>query len=77
SAELVLAGFTDNVGSEAYNLPLSKRRVESVANYLQEQGVGMERMTLLWYGSTNPIADNGTPEGRAKNRRVEVAVGGM
>jgi OmpA-OmpF porin, OOP family len=77
SAEVVLAGFTDNVGSEAYNLPLSKRRVESVANYLKEQGVGMERMTLLWYGSTNPIADNGTPEGRAKNRRVEVAVGGM
>jgi OOP family OmpA-OmpF porin len=76
-ANVVLAGFTDNVGTEAYNLPLSKRRVESVANYLKQQGVGMDRMTLLWYGQTNPIADNSTPEGRAKNRRVEIAVGGM
>jgi OOP family OmpA-OmpF porin len=76
-ANVVMAGFTDNVGTEAYNLPLSKRRVESVANYLEQQGVGMDRMTLLWYGQTNPIADNSTPEGRAKNRRVEVAVGGM
>ena len=71
-ANVVMAGFTDNVGTEAYNLPLSKRRVESVANYLEQQGVGMDRMTLLWYGQTNPIADNATPEGRAKNRRVEL-----
>jgi OmpA-OmpF porin, OOP family len=77
SANVVMAGFTDNVGTEAYNLPLSKRRVESVANYLEQQGVGMDQMTLLWYGQTNPIADNSTPEGRAKNRRVEIAVGGM
>ena len=77
NTNVVLAGFTDNVGAEAYNLPLSKRRVESVAKYLEQEGVGMDRMTLLWYGQTNPIADNGTPEGRAKNRRVEVAVGGM
>ena len=77
NTNVVMAGFTDNVGTEAYNLPLSKRRVESVANYLEQQGVGMDRMTLLWYGQTNPIADNSTPEGRAKNRRVEVAVGGM
>jgi outer membrane protein OmpA-like peptidoglycan-associated protein len=41
------------------------------------QGVGTDRMTQLWYGQTNPIADNSTEEGRAKNRRVEVAVGGM
>jgi OOP family OmpA-OmpF porin len=77
SANVVMAGFTDNVGTEAYNLPLSKRRVESVAKYLEQQGVGMDQMTLLWYGQTNPIADNSTPEGRAKNRRVEIAVGGM
>jgi outer membrane protein OmpA-like peptidoglycan-associated protein len=74
---VVMAGFTDNVGTEAYNLPLSKRRVESVANYMEQQGVGADRMALLWYGQTNPIADNSTPEGRAKNRRVEIAVGGM
>jgi OOP family OmpA-OmpF porin len=76
-ANVVMAGFTDSVGTEAYNLPLSKRRVESVAGYLEGQGVGKDRMTLLWYGQTNPIADNSTPEGRAKNRRVEIAVGGM
>jgi outer membrane protein OmpA-like peptidoglycan-associated protein len=74
---VVMAGFTDSVGTEAYNLPLSKRRVKSVANYLEQQGVGMDRMTLLWYGKTNPLANNSTREGRAKNRRVEVAVGGM
>ena len=77
NTNVVMAGFTDNVGSEEYNLPLSQRRVESVANYLEQQGVGMDQMTLLWYGQTNPIADNSTPEGRAMNRRVEVAVGGM
>jgi outer membrane protein OmpA-like peptidoglycan-associated protein len=73
---VVLAGFTDDVGTETYNLPLSKRRVESVADYLERQGVGKDRMTLLWYGQTNPIADNSTAEGRAMNRRVEIAVGG-
>jgi len=73
---VVLAGFTDNIGTEAYNLPLSKRRVESVANYLEQQGIGRDRMTLLWYGQTNPIADNSTAEGRAMNRRVEVAAAG-
>lgn len=77
NTNVVMAGFTDNVGTEAYNLPLSKRRVESVAKYLEQQGVGMDQMTLLWYGKTNPIADNSTAEGRAKNRRVEVAVGDM
>jgi outer membrane protein OmpA-like peptidoglycan-associated protein len=76
-ANVVMAGFTDSVGSEEYNLPLSQRRVESVANYLEQQGVSADQMALLWYGKTNPIADNSTPEGRAKNRRVEIAVGGM
>ena len=76
SAHVVMAGFTDNVSAEANNLPLSKRRVEGVATYLEQQGMGMDCMTLLWHEMTNPLADNSTPEGRAKNRRVEVAVGG-
>jgi outer membrane protein OmpA-like peptidoglycan-associated protein len=76
-ANVVMAGFTDSIGTEEYNLPLSQRRVESVAKYLEQQGVGRDQMALLWYGKTNPIADNSTPEGRAKNRRVEIAVGGM
>jgi outer membrane protein OmpA-like peptidoglycan-associated protein len=74
---VVMAAFTDKVGTEAYNLPLSQRRVESVAKYLEQQDVGMDQMALQWYGQANPIDDNRTPEGRAKNRRVEVAVGGM
>jgi len=76
-ADVVMAGFTDSVGTEEYNLPLSQRRVESVANFLKQKGVSADQMALLWYGKTNPIASNSTPEGRAKNRRVEIAVGGM
>ena len=76
-ADVVMAGFTDSIGTEEYNLPLSQRRVESVANFLKQMGVSADQMALLWYGKTNPIADNSTPEGRAKNRRVEIAVGGM
>lgn len=76
-ADVVMAGFTDSIGTEEYNLPLSQRRVESVANFLKQMGVSKDQMALLWYGKTNPIADNSTPEGRAKNRRVEIAVGGM
>jgi outer membrane protein OmpA-like peptidoglycan-associated protein len=44
---------------------------------MEQQGVDVDSLTLLWYGKTNPVADNSTPEGCAKNRRVEVAVGGM
>jgi OOP family OmpA-OmpF porin len=73
-ANVVMAGFTDNIGTEEYNLPLSQRRVESVANFLNQMGVSKDQMALLWYGKTNPIATNSTPEGRAKNRRVEIAV---
>ncbi|MEN8808251.1 MAG: OmpA family protein [Desulfobacterales bacterium] len=76
-SDVVMAGFTDSVGTEEYNLPLSQRRVESVANFLKQMGVSADQMALLWYGKTNPIASNSTPEGRAKNRRVEIAVGGM
>ena len=75
---VVLNGYTDNVGSEEYNLALSRKRAESVASYLTGRpGVGRERIVLQWYGYANPIASNDTEEGRAKNRRVEMAVGGM
>ncbi len=65
-------GHTDNVGSAAYNVQLSKRRAESVKRYLVSQGVAADRIETQGLGLTKPIADNDTAEGRAKNRRVEV-----
>ena len=78
NAKVALAGFADSTGDEEYNLYLSKLRAESVASYLMQNfNIPSERIATFWYGKTNPIADNSTPQGRAKNRRVEVAVGGM
>ena len=73
---VVLAGFTDSVGSEEYNLGLSRRRAESVAAYLISTiNVDESRIVTDWFGKTNPIGDNGTAEGRLMNRRVEIGVG--
>jgi len=72
----VLAGFTDSVGSEEYNLGLSRRRAESAAAYLMKSAnVDENRIVLHWFGELNPVAGNDTSEGRSMNRRVEVAVG--
>jgi len=72
----VLAGFTDNTGDPEYNLHLSRMRVQSAKNYIVEQSrIDPDRVIPLWYGATNFIATNDTPEGRAKNRRVEIAIG--
>ncbi|MGI9221940.1 MAG: OmpA family protein [Woeseiaceae bacterium] len=78
STFVVLAGYTDNHGVEDYNEHLSQVRTEMVADYLTEQhGIDDSRLVLHWHGSDNPIASNDTAEGRAKNRRVEIAVGGL
>jgi OOP family OmpA-OmpF porin len=69
---LVAAGYTDDVGSRNYNEGLSRKRAEMVGNYLKSKGVESSRMVLLWYGLTNPIVPNTSPENRAKNRRVEI-----
>jgi len=72
----VLAGFTDNVGNPAYNLQLSRMRAESAKNYILTQSrIDPNRVIVMWYGATNFIADNATEEGRARNRRVEIAIG--
>ena len=72
----VLHGYTDSTGSEAYNYGLSRQRAESVTSYLEAKfNVGTERLISQWYGPLNPVADNGTAEGRNLNRRVELAVG--
>ena len=74
----VLAGYTDDVGIEDYNEHLSQMRTEMVARYLEdEHDIDPSRLVLHWHGSDNPIASNDTDEGRAQNRRVEVAVGGV
>ena len=78
NAYALLVGYTDSTGSEEYNLGLSNRRADSVAAYLMNNhGVSQDQIVVNWYGEANPIADNSSPGGRAQNRRVEVAVGGM
>jgi len=73
---VVLAGFTDSVGSDEYNLGLSRRRAESVAAYLKNNAnIAEDRIVVDWFGKINPIASNDTVEGRRMNRRVEIGVG--
>ncbi len=67
-------GHTDSTGSEQYNLDLSRRRAESVSNFLVSRGVARARIESLGYGEQYPIADNTTEDGRAQNRRVEIRI---
>lgn len=77
-AFVVAAGFTCSIGDKEYNLALSRRRAEAFRNLLVERyGIDAGRIVTLWYGERNPMADNGTREGRQLNRRVEIAVGGI
>jgi outer membrane protein OmpA-like peptidoglycan-associated protein len=71
---LKLEGHTDNKGSADYNLKLSKARANSVKKYLEDKGIKPTRIEADGFGSTKPIADNSTEEGREKNRRVEFKV---
>lgn len=71
---ILLEGHTDSTGTEEYNLDLSKKRSQSVANYLATQKVNPARFTIMGYGESQPIASNESSEGRAQNRRVEVAI---
>ncbi|RFZ88538.1 glycine zipper 2TM domain-containing protein [Shinella sp. WSJ-2] len=67
-------GHTDSVGNAGYNMDLSNRRANSVANYLASRGVDQRRMSAMGYGLERPIASNATEAGRAQNRRVEIAI---
>jgi OOP family OmpA-OmpF porin len=69
-----IAGYTDSVGSAAYNLALSKKRAAAVKNYLIGKGVPASNLVSQGYGKGSPIASNDTEEGRAENRRVEFSV---
>jgi outer membrane protein OmpA-like peptidoglycan-associated protein len=67
-----VAGYTDNVGDKSANQKLSERRATSVANWLAAHGIDRSRLSIRGYGESNPVADNSTTEGRARNRRVEL-----
>ena len=72
--QVEVAGHTDSKGSDAYNQKLSERRALAVKEYLAGRGVEASRMTAVGYGETQPVADNGTDEGREYNRRTELKV---
>ena len=69
-----IAGHTDSEGTDERNQKLSNRRAQAVSQYLTKVGVDANRLTAVGYGSSKPIADNASAEGRAKNRRIEFTV---
>jgi OOP family OmpA-OmpF porin len=73
SLKIEVQGHTDNVGGDAYNQTLSEARARAVADWLARHGVAAARLSARGYGKTKPVADNNNDEGRAKNRRVEIA----
>jgi len=73
---IIAVGHTDGIGSDAYNNKLSVRRAESVKAYLVSKGIEPNRVYTEGKGKKQPVADNKTAEGRAKNRRVEIEVVG-
>jgi OmpA-OmpF porin, OOP family len=73
---IIAVGHTDSVGSDGYNQKLSVRRAEAVKAYLVSKGIEKNRVYTEGKGEKQPVADNKTSEGRAKNRRVEIEVVG-
>jgi len=71
-APIDIAGHTDSLGSEAYNQSLSQRRAAAVSRFLTAQGVSATRLRVHGHGESQPVADNATEQGRARNRRVEI-----
>ncbi len=69
-----IVGHTDSTGAADFNQRLSERRAQSVATYLQTRQVKTERMSILGMGENQPIADNGSAEGRQQNRRAELTL---
>ena len=74
--EVTIDGHTDNTGSDKVNNPLSVKRAEATKKYLVSKGVNGDRLVTAGFGSTQPVADNKTKEGRRKNRRIEIKIKG-
>jgi outer membrane protein OmpA-like peptidoglycan-associated protein len=72
--DILVEGDTDATGTEEYNVALSKRRAQSVADYLASLSVARTRIGMVGLGETNPVASNDTESGRQQNRRVEIAI---
>lgn len=72
--DVKVSGHTDNTGSERHNVTLSTRRAEVVAEYLVDKGADYDHVTFEGFGSSMPIMSNDIPEGRSKNRRVEILI---
>jgi outer membrane protein OmpA-like peptidoglycan-associated protein len=73
---LAVEGYTDSVGTDDVNMKLSQERADTVREYLVSQGLPEGTVTAQGFGKADPVADNGTPAGRQKNRRVEIVVSG-
>ncbi len=71
---ILVEGHTDNKGTDTYNLGLSQRRADAVGNYLKANGITSSRLTIKWYGESQPKVDNTTDANRAENRRVEFGI---
>jgi outer membrane protein OmpA-like peptidoglycan-associated protein len=72
--DILVVGFTDSKGSDAYNQGLSERRANSVVAYLKSKGISSSRLSSIGQGESNPRGDNETEAGRAQNRRVEFGI---
>ena len=71
---ILVVGHTDSAGTEEYNMTLSKNRAYAVTNYLVNRGLPNGRFNTNWFGESQPMYDNSTSQGRAKNRRVNIAI---
>jgi len=71
---LLVEGHTDDKGADSYNLALSEKRAKAVGDYLKKDGIASSRLTINWYGETQPKVENTSDANRAENRRVEFAI---
>lgn len=72
--KIEIAGHTDDVGDDEYNMKLSQERANSVRDYLVKKGIAADRLTAVGYGETQPVSDNSTAAGKAQNRRTEARI---